>query len=187
MSRLRPRSVTWSPNTLRHGRIRTIPRSCRNVRRWPPRSNTRRWRGRVSNALEAEAFTHPAYAVLRTLIAEAGGTAAGLGGAEWVNAVADRTDDLTVRAMLSELANEPLPVKTEADIPRFVAGVLARTQEAWVGRQIAELKSKLQRVSSTEQPDAYFALFGDLVALEQYRKSLLTQAMGNHGDFATGA
>ncbi len=139
------------------------------------------------DALEAEAFTHPAYAVLRTLIAEAGGTAAGLGGAEWVNAVADRTDDLTVRALLSELANEPLPVKSETDIPRFVTGVLARTQEAWVGRQIAELKSKLQRVSSTEQPEAYFALFGDLVALEQYRKSLLTQAMGNHGDFATGA
>ncbi|MFD8247211.1 DNA primase [Nocardia sp. NPDC059691] len=139
------------------------------------------------DALEAEAFTHPAYSVLRGLIAEAGGTAAGLGGAEWVNAVADRTEDLTVRALLSELANEPLPVKSESDIPRFVAGVLARTQEAWVGRQIAELKSKLQRVSSTEQPEAYYALFGDLVALEQYRKSLLTQAMGNHGDFATGA
>lgn len=139
------------------------------------------------DALEAEAFTHPAYAVLRGLIAEAGGTAAGLGGAEWVNAVADRTEDLTIRALLSELAAEPLPVKSESDIPRFVSGVLARTQEAWVGRQIAELKSRLQRISSTEQPEAYLALFGDLVALEQYRKSLLTQAMGSHGDFATGA
>lgn len=139
------------------------------------------------DALETDAFTHPAYVAIRQLITEAGGTAAGLGGAEWLNAVADRTDDLTMRALLSELASEPLPVKNEAGIPRFVAGVLARTQEAWVGRQIAELKSKLQRVSSTEQPDAYMALFGDLVALEQYRKSLLTQAMGNHDDFATGA
>ncbi|CAM4510185.1 DNA primase [Nocardia ninae] len=143
--------------------------------------------GSVFDSLEADAFTHPAYAAVRLLIAEVGGTSAGLGGAEWVNAVADRTDDLTMRALLSELANEPLPVKNAAGIPRFVAGVLARTQEAWVGRQIAELKSKLQRVSSTEQPDAYMALFGDLVALEQYRKSLLTQAMGNHDDFATGA
>ncbi|MBF6547619.1 DNA primase [Nocardia brasiliensis] len=143
--------------------------------------------GASFDALEADAFTHPAYAAIRQLITEAGGTAAGLGGAEWLNAVADRTDDLTVRALLSELASEPLPVKNAAGIPRFVAGVLARTQEAWVGRQIAELKSKLQRVSSTEQPDAYMALFGDLVALEQYRKSLLTQAMGNHDDFATGA
>ncbi|MFI6998780.1 DNA primase [Nocardia sp. NPDC050175] len=143
--------------------------------------------GSVFDSLEADAFTHPAYAAVRLLIFEAGGTGTGLGGAEWVNAVADRTDDLTMHALLSELANEPLPVKNAAGIPRFVAGVLARTQEAWVGRQIAELKSKLQRVSSTEQPDAYMALFGDLVALEQYRKSLLTQAMGNHNDFATGA
>ncbi len=136
------------------------------------------------DALETEAFTHPAYLTIRTLIAEAGGTAAGLVGAEWVGAVSDRTDDLTVRALISELASEPLPVKSADDIPRFVTGVLARAQEGFVGRQIAELKSKLHRVSSTEQSEAYLALFGDLVALEQYRKSLLEQAMGNSDDFA---
>ncbi|MEC3916090.1 DNA primase [Nocardia sp. CDC160] len=140
--------------------------------------------GPVFDSLEPEAFTHPAFIAVRAAIAEAGGAAAGLTGAEWVTAVADNTDDLTLRALVSELAAEPLPVKSADDIPRFVTGVLARTQEAWVGRQIAELKSKLQRISSTEQPDAYMALFGDLVALEQYRKSLLTQAMGNSGDFA---
>ncbi|MBF6331711.1 DNA primase [Nocardia transvalensis] len=142
--------------------------------------------GPMFDALEPEAFTHPGYIAVRAAIAEAGGTAAGLGGSEWVTRVADHTDDLTLRALVSELAAEPLPVKTADDIPRFITGVLARTQEAWVGRQIAELKSKLQRVSSTEQPEAYMALFGDLVALEQYRKSLLTQAMGNSDDFAVG-
>ncbi|GAA5069852.1 DNA primase [Nocardia callitridis] len=141
--------------------------------------------GAVFDALDTEAFTHPAYIAVRALIAEAGGTAAGLGGAEWVNAIADRADDLTMRAQLSELAGESLPVRSEGDIPRFIAGVLARTQEAWVGRQIAELKSKLQRVSSTEESEAYFALFGDLVALEQYRKSLVVRAMGSHSDFVT--
>ncbi|MBF6172319.1 DNA primase [Nocardia blacklockiae] len=140
--------------------------------------------GPVFDSLEPEAFTHPAYVAVRAAIAEAGGTAAGLGGAEWVARVADHTADLTLRALVSELAAEPLPVKSVDDIQRFVSGVLARTQESWVGRQIAELKSKLQRVSSTEQPDAYMALFGDLVALEQYRKSLLAQAMGSGGDFA---
>ncbi|WP_225727177.1 MULTISPECIES: DNA primase [unclassified Nocardia] len=140
--------------------------------------------GAAFDALEPEAFTHPAYVTVRTLIGAAGGTSAGLGGAEWVNAVADHTDDLVMRAFVSELAGEPLPVKSADDIPRFVTGVLARAQESWVGRQIAELKSKLQRVSSTEQSEAYMALFGDLVALEQYRKSLLKQAMGNSDDFA---
>lgn len=142
--------------------------------------------GAVFDSIETEAFTHPAYAAVRALIAEAGGTASGLGGAEWVNVVSDGTDDLTMRALVSELSGEQMPVKSANDIPRFVTGVLARVQEAWVGRQIAELKSKLQRVSSTEQAEAYMALFGDLVALEQYRKSLLTQAMGNHDDFAAG-
>ncbi|MGV9411781.1 DNA primase [Nocardia sp. NPDC003693] len=140
--------------------------------------------GPVFDSLESDVFTHPAFKAVHAAIAEAGGTAAGLGGAEWVAAVADNTDDLTLRALVSELAGEQLPVKSEADIPRLVTGVLARVQESWVGRQIAELKSKLQRISSTEQSEAYFALFGDLVALEQYRKSLMTQAMGNSEDFA---
>ncbi len=140
--------------------------------------------GPIFDSLEPEAFTHPAYVAVRAAIAEAGGASGGLGGAEWVNAVADNTDDLTLRALVSELAAEPLPVKSADAIPRFITGVLARTQEAWVGRQIAELKSKLQRISSTEQPEAYMALFGDLVALEQYRKSLLVQAMGNSDDFS---
>ncbi|MFI6869133.1 DNA primase [Nocardia sp. NPDC050406] len=139
------------------------------------------------DALEPEAFTHPAYVAVRAAIAEAGGVSRGIGGAEWVNLVADHTPDLTLRAMVSELAAEPIPVKTANDVPRFITGVLARTQEAWIGRQIATLKSKLQRISSTDQPEDYYALFGDLVALEQYRKSLLTQAMGNSDDFAIGS
>ncbi|MFI2560863.1 DNA primase [Nocardia farcinica] len=142
--------------------------------------------GAVFDALEPEAFTHPAYAAIRTMIAEAGGASCGLSGAEWVNAVADATDDLTLRALVSELAGAQLPVKSVNDIPRFITGVLARAQEAYVGRQIATLKSKLQRLSANDQTDEYLALFGDLVALEQYRKSLEAQAMGNSDDFAAG-
>ena len=48
-----------------------------------------------------------------------------------------------------------------------------------IGRQIAEVKSKLQRMSPVEQGDEYHALFGDLVAMEAYRRSLLEQASGN--------
>jgi DNA primase len=48
-----------------------------------------------------------------------------------------------------------------------------------VGRQIAEVKSKLQRMSPVEHGDEYHALFGDLVAMEAYRRSLLEQASGD--------
>ncbi|MBF6357018.1 DNA primase [Nocardia higoensis] len=142
--------------------------------------------GAVFDALEIEAFTHPAYIAIRTAIAEAGGASCGLSGAEWVNAVADATEDLTLRALVSELAGTSIPVKSINDMPRVITGLLARTQEAHVGRQIATLKSKLQRLSASDNTDEYMALFGDLVALEQYRKSLEAQAMGNVGDFATG-
>ncbi|WP_433598974.1 DNA primase [Nocardia sp. CA-135953] len=142
--------------------------------------------GAVFDSIETEAFTHPAYAAVRALISQAGGTATGLSGAEWVNAVSDSTDDLTLRALVSELSGEQIPMKSAHDVPRVVTGLLARVQEAWVGRQVAELKSKLHRVSSTEQQEAYMELFGDLVALEQYRKSLEAQVMGNHDDFAAG-
>ncbi len=57
--------------------------------------------------------------------------------------------------------------------------MLARLQEVWIGRQIAEVKSKLQRMSPVEQSDEYHAVFGDLVAMETYRKSLL--AAGQRG------
>ncbi|MEU4598490.1 MULTISPECIES: DNA primase [Nocardia] len=135
--------------------------------------------GPAFDDVEADAFIHPAYVMVRLMIAKAGGTASGLTGAEWVAAVADQSEDLLIRALVSELANEQLPVRTQEDVPRLISGVLARVQEIWVGRQIAELKSRLQRMSASDQPDGYMELFGDLVALEAYRKDLGQRAMGN--------
>ena len=134
--------------------------------------------GPMFDALDGEAFSHPGYAAVRAAITDAGGTAAGIGGAEWVARVADSTDDLLLRELVGELAAVPLPVRSVDEIQRFVTSIIASVQEVWVGRQVAELKSKLQRISSTEQRDAYNALFGDVVALEQYRKSLKAQATG---------
>jgi DNA primase len=133
--------------------------------------------GPVFDSLPVESFTHPAYAAVRQAIADAGGVAQGLAGPEWVAAVADHAPDLTLRMLVSELAAEELPAAGDA-VPRYVTGVLARLQEVWVGRQVAELKSKLTRISQEQSPDTYNDLFGDLVALEQYRRSLLHQAMG---------
>lgn len=44
---------------------------------------------------------------------------------------------------------------------------------------MAEVKSKLQRMSPVDNADEYHALFGDLVALEAYRRSLLEQVSGD--------
>jgi DNA primase len=82
-------------------------------------------------------------------------------------------------ALVNELGVEGIRVEDEEHLPRYISSVLARLQEVWVGRQIAEVKSKLQRMSPVEQSDEYHALFGDLVAMEAYRRSLLQQASGD--------
>lgn len=134
--------------------------------------------GPVFDALTVEGFTHPEYAAVRAAIDTAGGTSAGLSGAPWLDMVRQQTTSTVTSALISELGVEAIQVDDDK-LPRYIAGVLARLQEVWLGRQIAEVKSKLQRMSPIEQGDEYHALFGDLVAMEAYRRSLLEQASGD--------
>lgn len=135
--------------------------------------------GPVFDSLTVESFTHPGYAAVSTAIEAAGGTATGVGGAEWLDAVRQKAPSPAAAGLISELGVESIRVDDDEKLPRYIAGVLARLQEVWVGRQIAEVKSKLQRMSPVEQGDEYHALFGDLVAMEAYRRSLLQQASGD--------
>jgi len=134
--------------------------------------------GPVFDSLTVESFTHPGYAAVRAAIDGAGGTSAGLAGAQWIEAVREQTASPAAASLVNELGVEAINVDDEK-LPRYIGGVLARLQEVWVGRQIAEVKSKLQRMSPVEQGDEYHALFGDLVAMEAYRRSLLEQASGD--------
>ncbi|GAA1657532.1 DNA primase [Mycolicibacterium murale] len=135
--------------------------------------------GPVFDALTVESFTHPGYAAVRTAIEAAGGTASSGGGAQWIDLVRQHAAAPAVAALITELSVEAVAATDEEKLPRYISSVLARLQEVWVGRQIAEVKSKLQRMSPVEQGDEYHALFGDLVAMEAYRRSLLQQASGD--------
>jgi DNA primase len=135
--------------------------------------------GPVFDALTVESFTHPGYAAVSAAIEAAGGTGTAIGGAEWLDAVRQKAPSPAAAGLISELGVEAIRVDDDDKLPRYVAGVLARLQEVWVGRQIAEVKSKLQRMSPVDQGDEYHALFGDLVAMEAYRRSLLQQASGD--------
>jgi DNA primase len=134
--------------------------------------------GPVFDTLTVESFTHPGYAAVRAAIEAAGSTSTGVTGAEWIEAVRQQTTSALTAGLISELGVEAIQVEEER-LPRYIAGVLARLQEVWMGRQIAEVKSKLQRMSPIEQGDEYHALFGDLVAMEAYRRSLLERASGD--------
>ncbi|MPY79814.1 MAG: DNA primase [Actinophytocola sp.] len=133
--------------------------------------------GPAYDALPEEAFTHPAYVAVHQAVLAAGGTASGLAGPALLDAATEQAKPGTVRTVLSELAVEPLHARGDVDAD-YVSTELAVVQESLVGRQIAEVKSKLQRVSPVEDGDEYRRLFGDLVALEQYRKALREQAVG---------
>ena len=134
--------------------------------------------GPAYDELPDESFTHPAYVAVHRGIREAGGAASGRNGPEWLEAVAEGCPS-TLRSLLTELAVEPLKMASKHDgEARYVGSVLAGLQCAMVERQVAELKSRLQRTSPVEQADEYHALFGDLVALEQYRKALRERSLG---------
>jgi DNA primase len=135
--------------------------------------------GPVFDSLNHESFTHPGDAAVRAAIENAGGTASGITGAQWLDAVREQAPTPAAEGLANELSVETIKVDDEERLPRYIGGVLARLQEVWVGRQVAEIKSKLQRMSPVEQGDEYHALFGDLVALEAYRRSLLEQASGD--------
>ncbi|MBI2695676.1 MAG: DNA primase [Mycobacterium nebraskense] len=134
--------------------------------------------GPVFDTLTVESFTHPGYAAVRGAIEAAGGTSGGVTGGQWIDAVRQRAGSDLTAGLVNELGVEAVQVDDER-LPRYIAGVLARLQEVWMGRQIAEVKSKLQRMSPIDQGDEYHALFGDLVAMEAYRRSLLEQASGD--------
>jgi DNA primase len=142
--------------------------------------------GPAYDELPDESFTHPAYVAVHRAIRAAGGTAAGLEGPAWLDAIGAHCPS-ALRSLLTELAVEPLRMPSRHDGPgdsaadrvaRYVGSVLAGLQGAMVERQVAELKSRLQRTSPVTEPDEYHTLFGDLVALEQYRIALRERSLG---------
>ncbi|MGI5214450.1 DNA primase [Plantactinospora sp. CA-290183] len=133
--------------------------------------------GPMFDALAAEAYLNPVHREVREAVAAAGGAASGTGGAVWIERVRDACGDLAATALIGELAVEPLRIDTEPD-PRYVSITLSRLEWGAVTTRIRELKSKVQRINPAANKDEYFALFGELLSLEQHGRALREQAMG---------
>ncbi|MEU9829265.1 DNA primase [Micromonospora chersina] len=133
--------------------------------------------GPMFDAVEAAEYRHPVHVAVRAAIAAAGGAAAGAGGAVWIEQVRDACDDLAGQALVGELAVEPLRIDGEPD-PRYVSVTMARLQWGSVTGRIKDLKSKIQRINPVSNKDEYFALFGELLSLEQHARALREQAAG---------
>ena len=128
------------------------------------------------DALETDAFRSPAYAAVHRAIVAAGGAATGLADRAWLDAVLAVCPDDAVRAVVHELAVDPLPID-EVDA-RYAQSVIARLLEIDASRRITDLKARLQRIEPAADPDAYQTLFADVLALESYRRGLREQVAG---------
>jgi len=132
--------------------------------------------GPIFDVVPAEEYADPLHAVVRAAIAEVGGATGGVGGVVWLERVRDCCTDLAAKALVAELAVEPLLIAGEPD-PRYVVVTMARLQLPTVNRRIADLKSKLQRLNPVEHVDEHLRLFGELVPLEQHARALREQAV----------
>ncbi|MDM4720253.1 DNA primase [Micromonospora sp. WMMA1363] len=133
--------------------------------------------GPMFDAVEATEYRHPVHVAVRSAVAAAGGVAAATGGAVWIESVRDACDDLAAKALVGELAVEPLRIDGEPD-PRYLSVTMARLQWGSVTGRIRDLKSKIQRINPVSNKDEYFAAFGELLSLEQHARALREQAAG---------
>ncbi|MCK1806486.1 MULTISPECIES: DNA primase [Micromonospora] len=133
--------------------------------------------GPMFDAVEVTDYQHPVHVAVRAAVAAAGGASTATGGAVWIERVRDACDDLAGQALIGELAVEPLRIDGEPD-PRYVSITMARLQWSSVTGRIRDLKSKIQRVNPVSNKDEYFALFGELLSLEQHARALREQAAG---------
>ncbi len=129
------------------------------------------------DSLAPDAFLVDAHRQVRVAIAAAGGMAAAISGPAWTEAIAAQLADERVKGGVHALAVEPLRSGAEGQ-ERYARAILARMHEVVTSRQVATLKSKLQRMNPQEQQDEHARLWGELAALEGYRRIWQERAIG---------
>jgi DNA primase len=136
--------------------------------------------GPTFDAIEPAAFTAPRHAAVKDLVTACGGTGGAGNAREWASMLRRAAPDDRTRSFVTQLAVEPLRVPRADGEPdaRYADAVLARVEELAVSRNIARVKSRLQRLNPVDGQATYNRTFGDLVALEQRRKALLEKAAG---------
>ena len=130
------------------------------------------------SGLEAGDFTHRAYAAVFRSMQDARSASAGrpVEGTAWVHQVATAVPHELLTSLVASLAVEPLSWNGPAT-EHYVQANVAKLRLLTVMRQVAELKSKLQRTNPVENPTSYNQMFSELVVLEARRSELHAQSL----------
>jgi len=134
--------------------------------------------GRTTSDLAVDDFTHPTYAGVWSAVEASGGVAAGSADAGWSGKVLDAAGSPEVASAITELSVEPLRTLKEPEAS-YVAAHVFGLLELTALRRIAEIKSKLQRTNPIEQAETFNRMFGDIAALEAYRRQLRDLIVGS--------
>ena len=137
--------------------------------------------GPAFDALGSGCFTAPVHAAVFELIVSCGGTARAKDGREWAELLRAAAPDDRARGFVTGLAVETLEAPGSVGEPdaRYADEVVARVEELALSRQIAAIKSRLQRLSPVAEPTEYNRMFGDLVALEGRHRALWERVPGS--------
>ena len=126
-------------------------------------------------SVEETAYTHPSAVAVHQAIAAAGYPSESVDGLAWIDAVLENCADDQVRNLVRELAVEPLPSNAGQGV-RYATSVIARLLELDASRRIEDRKGRLQRTEDGSEAAA--EVMRDLMALEDYRRSLRANATG---------
>ncbi|MFH7336097.1 DNA primase [Streptomyces sp. KHY 26] len=128
----------------------------------------------VSPAFDAygvDEFTAPPYAAVRQTIAEAGGAELGVSDPqEYLVRVREAAPDDTVRAMVTELAVEPILRRTVDET--YAGTVLVQIRRRAVERRIHDIEFQMTRLSAGGDPARLAAVQNEMWILQQYDQSL---------------
>ncbi|MGV9341832.1 DNA primase [Streptomyces sp. NPDC003688] len=128
----------------------------------------------VSPAFDAygiDEFTAAPYAAVRQTIAETGGAEYGVTDPqEYLVRVREAAPDDTVRAMVTELAVEPILRRTVDDI--YAGTVLVVIRRRAVERRIQDVQSQLARLANGGDPAQLASVQNELWVLQQYDQAL---------------
>jgi DNA primase len=126
--------------------------------------------GPAFDDLDADEFTLEPYAEVRRAIAAAGGVTMVTDLDAWPGAVGDHVANESLRTLVRELLVEE-PKIADHHVTQCLMQIRVRS----TGRRVDDIKRQLQRINPIKHPEEHTRLFGQLIALEKYKRDLLSR------------